>query len=195
MTRPPHVRAANAGQSGDANADGYALTQDSGPWLIVAASFSGNGGEKQAQDLAAELRDRFHLHAYVHEMDFKFKDDSDNDGNYGWTNSPTLSPRRRSPRNSRARRRLRVDRRARCPADARVVKAMEPNALNVDAEPDSAKPGRSPPASRCGAGKTRQGAEARPDGSGVFHAQSAAAARVFCAEGRRRIRRQDERRR
>ena len=37
-------------------ADELALTQDSGPWLIVAASFSGNGAEKQAHDLADELR-------------------------------------------------------------------------------------------------------------------------------------------
>ena len=76
---PRAPRVANEGrqQLADANADGYAMTQDSGPWLIVAASFSGNGAEKQAHNLASELRERFHLHAYVHEMDFKFKDDSD----------------------------------------------------------------------------------------------------------------------
>ena len=37
----------------------YALTQDKGPWLIVATSFSGTGAEKQAQDLAKELRSRY----------------------------------------------------------------------------------------------------------------------------------------
>src|SRR4029079_2049401 len=85
---PRVPRVANEGrqQLADANADGYAMTQDSGPWLIVAASFSGNGAEKQAHDLDAQLRDCFHLHAYVHEMDFKFRDDTDNGGNYG---SPT----------------------------------------------------------------------------------------------------------
>ena len=31
------------------SAASYALTQDNGPWLIVAASFSGDGAEKQAQ--------------------------------------------------------------------------------------------------------------------------------------------------
>jgi hypothetical protein len=54
----------------------FALTQEGGPWLIVAASFSGNGAEKQAHELAQELRDKFRLKAYVHEMDFKFSDDS-----------------------------------------------------------------------------------------------------------------------
>src|SRR4029078_10059601 len=73
-------------QAADANADSYAMTQDSGPWLIVAASFSGSGAEKQAHDLAAELRDSFHLHAYVHEMDFKFSDDANAGGNYGASN-------------------------------------------------------------------------------------------------------------
>src|SRR4051794_24540556 len=60
-----------------------ALTQDSGPWLVVAASFSGNGGEKQAHDLAQELRERFRLRAYVHEMDFKLSDDANNRSAYG----------------------------------------------------------------------------------------------------------------
>ena len=32
--------------------------QENGPWLIVAASFSGEGAEEQAQSLAQELRAR-----------------------------------------------------------------------------------------------------------------------------------------
>lgn len=63
----------------------FALTQDRGPWLIVAASFSGNGSEKQAHELAEELRSRFHLPAYVCEMDFTFGDNNPGQGldNYG----------------------------------------------------------------------------------------------------------------
>jgi hypothetical protein len=82
---PRALRSASEGrlQQTAAIGDGYAITQESGPWLIVAASFSGNGGEKQAHDLASELREKFHLNAYIHEMDFKFKDDSDNGGKYG----------------------------------------------------------------------------------------------------------------
>ncbi len=49
----------------------YSLAQENGPWLIVAASFSGDGAEKQAGDLARELRERFRLQTYLHEMSFK----------------------------------------------------------------------------------------------------------------------------
>lgn len=67
-------------------ADGsFALTQDRGPWLIVAASFSGEGAERQANELAAELRSEYRIATYVHEMNFKF--DEENSGqaqnNYG----------------------------------------------------------------------------------------------------------------
>jgi hypothetical protein len=56
------------------------LTQEKGPWLIVAASFSGAGAEQQAHDLAQELRSEYRLAAYVHEMSFKFGDDNPGKG-------------------------------------------------------------------------------------------------------------------
>src|SRR5689334_14150253 len=68
--RQPRGGSESRRQTADVNSDAYAITQDSGPWLIVAASFSGSGSEQQARNLATELRERFHLHAYVHEMDF-----------------------------------------------------------------------------------------------------------------------------
>src|SRR3954447_3469587 len=124
--------ASDAGLQSDPNGDGYSLTQDSGPWLIVAASFSGTRGEKQARDLASELRDKFHLKAYVHEMEFKFKDDADNGNKYG---SPT---RRRFRRGDEARE-LAVlvgDFASIDGPDAQQmlarVKSLEPAALNVD---------------------------------------------------------------
>lgn len=52
----------------------YRLTENDGPWLIMAASFAGDGAEKQAQELVLELRKRYKLPAYIHEMDFEFKD-------------------------------------------------------------------------------------------------------------------------
>jgi hypothetical protein len=128
------ARGANEGQQqvADVSADSYAVTQESGPWLIVAASFSGDGAEKQARDLAAELRNSFHLHAYVHEMQFKFRDDSENSGNFG------ASSRRRYRRGDEARE-LAVligDFTSIDGPDAQQmlsrVKALEPNALNVD---------------------------------------------------------------
>lgn len=119
-------------QATDPNADGYAITQESGPWLIVAASFSGNGAEKQAHDLASELREKHQLHAYVHEMDFKFKDNSDTGSKYGSTN-------RRRFRSGDEARELAVlvgDFTSIDGPDAQQmlarVKSLEPDALNVD---------------------------------------------------------------
>src|SRR5262249_49312459 len=62
-------------------------------------------------------------------------------------------------------------------------------------ERDVAKHGGSPATSRRGDGKIRQRAEARSNGASVFHAQSVAATRVFCTQRRRRVCRQNERRR
>jgi hypothetical protein len=52
----------------------YRLTENDGPWLIMAASFAGDGAEEQAQNLVLELRKKYKLPAYIHEMDFEFKD-------------------------------------------------------------------------------------------------------------------------
>jgi hypothetical protein len=61
------------------------LTQDKGPWMIMAASFQGEGGEQQAQDLAQELRQKQHLAAYVHDQAFNFAGENPGRGmdNYG----------------------------------------------------------------------------------------------------------------
>jgi hypothetical protein len=52
----------------------YRLKEEQGPWIIMACSFSGPTGEKQAHDLALELRQRYRMEAYVHHMDFKLDD-------------------------------------------------------------------------------------------------------------------------
>ncbi|OHB65945.1 MAG: hypothetical protein A2V70_05075 [Planctomycetes bacterium RBG_13_63_9] len=50
----------------------YRLTEDNGPWTIMACSFSGDGAAEQAKELALELRKRYKLEAYTHPMNFKF---------------------------------------------------------------------------------------------------------------------------
>ncbi len=50
--------------------DPYWLTDEHGPWLILAASFAGEGADSQAHDLAIELRKKFKLHAYVDKRRF-----------------------------------------------------------------------------------------------------------------------------
>ena len=57
----------------DAEAD-YSLTEQVGPWLVLAASFNGPEGEEQARELVLELRRDFHLPAYYYGMTFEQED-------------------------------------------------------------------------------------------------------------------------
>ncbi len=50
----------------------YALAESNGPWMILAASFSGDGAENQARELVEELRTRFKVPAYVFQKEFDF---------------------------------------------------------------------------------------------------------------------------
>lgn len=50
----------------------YPLTERQGPWVIMAAVFSGDEAEEQADELVLELRSRFKLKAYRYERDFDF---------------------------------------------------------------------------------------------------------------------------
>lgn len=52
----------------------YRLTKDNGPWMIMASSFSGEGAEKQARELVLELRKRYKLKAFIHQMEFDLGD-------------------------------------------------------------------------------------------------------------------------
>ncbi|HEX3601688.1 MAG TPA: hypothetical protein VHU84_16160 [Lacipirellulaceae bacterium] len=131
--RQASAEAADTAQSGAVGGD-FPLTQDRGPWLIVAASFAGDGAEKQAGDLASELRTKFRMAAYVCEMNFKFGDDNPGQGldNYG---APT---RRRYRRGDQAREIavLVGDFQNIEDADAQQmlsrIKTLEPQALKVD---------------------------------------------------------------
>jgi hypothetical protein len=50
----------------------YSLTENNGPWLIMAATFSGEGAERQARALVLEFRQRYNLPAYLHSMALDF---------------------------------------------------------------------------------------------------------------------------
>jgi hypothetical protein len=58
----------------------YQLSEQNGPWLIMASSFSGEGAEKQAHELVLELRKHYKLPAYVHNMHFDLGKDADGRG-------------------------------------------------------------------------------------------------------------------
>jgi hypothetical protein len=50
----------------------YTLTADNGPWLIMAATFSGDKAREQAQELVYELRSRYKLPAFTYEVIFDY---------------------------------------------------------------------------------------------------------------------------
>ena len=66
--RLPFKKAATA-ESSD-----FELTANSGPWLIMCASFSGETADRQARRLASELRDQYRLDAYIYRHKFDFND-------------------------------------------------------------------------------------------------------------------------
>ena len=53
----------------------HRLAQDDGPWLIMVASFDGDGAAEEAAKLADELTDRHHLKSYVHDQTFDHSED------------------------------------------------------------------------------------------------------------------------
>ena len=52
----------------------YWVHQGNGPWMILAASFSGPRGLPQAKELLKELRTRYNLQAYLHQRGFDFNE-------------------------------------------------------------------------------------------------------------------------
>lgn len=50
----------------------YDLTEEQGPWMILACSFSGPGAEQQASELVYELRKKFNLESYRHRRVFDY---------------------------------------------------------------------------------------------------------------------------
>jgi len=68
----------------DPNED-YSLTAESGPWLVMAASYTGETGEEEARRLVVELRRNHKLSAYYYGMTFQMDDATPGRGidNYG----------------------------------------------------------------------------------------------------------------
>lgn len=54
----------------------YTLSQERGPWLVLAASFSGEQAEQQARDLILELRRDFGLTAFYYGMTFQMDENN-----------------------------------------------------------------------------------------------------------------------
>ena len=56
----------------------YTLKEEHGPWIIMACSFNGENAQKQAHDLALELRKRYRLEAFVYLHKFDLDDPNGN---------------------------------------------------------------------------------------------------------------------
>lgn len=52
----------------------YWLTEENGPWSILAASFAGEGAIRDAHHLVIELRKQHRLEAYMHKQHYDFTD-------------------------------------------------------------------------------------------------------------------------
>lgn len=59
-------------QPAAAASNDYSLQQNSGPWLIMCASFVGEDGEVQARLLCDELSQKYRLKCYLHRQSFDF---------------------------------------------------------------------------------------------------------------------------
>ena len=68
----------------------YTLTEENGPWLIMACSFNGDDARQQANALVYELRKRYKLPAYVYAKKFDFGDED-----LARSNQLTPGPRRK----------------------------------------------------------------------------------------------------
>jgi len=52
----------------------YWLTEENGPWCILASSFAGEGAQRDAHELVIELRKRYGLEAYMHQQSYDFSE-------------------------------------------------------------------------------------------------------------------------
>lgn len=55
----------------------YQVTEQNGPWHVMAATFSGEEAEEQARELVLELRKHYNLPAYLHAMTFDFTEEGE----------------------------------------------------------------------------------------------------------------------
>ncbi len=72
MATPPWQRLLPLRRIDAEQGNAYSVTEDNGPWMILAATFRGEGAEGQAKALVYELRKTFRLDAYSHAKQFDF---------------------------------------------------------------------------------------------------------------------------
>jgi hypothetical protein len=79
----------------EADADkSYRITDKNGPWMVMAATFSGDGAQQQAHQLALELRREHGIEAFVQDKKFDFSSDLRGRGFDRYGSQPTWKYRR-----------------------------------------------------------------------------------------------------
>ncbi len=70
----------------------YVLTEQDGPWMIMAASFAGADGERMAHELVIELRRELRVPAWIYHMRVDYEDQVEGLGLQLNPNDPGLQP-------------------------------------------------------------------------------------------------------
>ena len=75
LADPPSLLRIFAGRGTAAapiDSDSYALSEEDGPWMILAATFAGDNAKQRAERLVAEIRSDLRLPAYTYHETFDF---------------------------------------------------------------------------------------------------------------------------
>ena len=72
----------------------YAIDENNGPWMILAATFTGQGAEDQARRLVHELRTQFKQPAYTYQKKFEFSKPIEGKGLNPYGETPKMRYRR-----------------------------------------------------------------------------------------------------
>ncbi len=143
-----------------------AVTQNNGPWMIIAHTFQGDNADEQAKALVYELRSKYKLPAYTHSKTFDFTQRMQGRGldPHGKPKVMRYQQAANAERSRRAGGRLQHGRRSRAQKTLAKIKQMQPDALKDVDKRRQSTPQRIPPvAAAVPVGRQRQENQ-RPDG-------------------------------
>jgi hypothetical protein len=72
----------------------YPVNQDNGPWMIMAATFTGDGAVEQARKLVYELRTEYKVTAYTYQKEFDYTEPVEGKGLNPYGEAPKMRYRR-----------------------------------------------------------------------------------------------------
>ncbi len=72
----------------------YPINENNGPWMIMAATFTGDGATDQARELVFELRSEYKLPAYTYQKQFDYTEPIEGKGLNPYGEAPKMRYRR-----------------------------------------------------------------------------------------------------